>query len=208
MKNDALLEVAHYYDSKLSLFGETPQGVDWNGEDSQKLRFQQLCKLIENCCNFEVNDLGCGYGALFDYLQQIPGNVTYYGYDVSESMIAAARSRLSRFGNAQFYVANRPQNHADFGFASGIFNVRLQQKDSAWEDYIIETLEFLNETSRKGFAFNCLSLYSDIEKRKDYLYYGDPGKWFDHCKRNFTRNVALLHDYNLYEFTMLVRKNL
>jgi hypothetical protein len=26
------------------------------------------------------------------------------------------------------------------------------------------------------------------------------------CKRRFSRNVALLHDYDLYEFTVLVRK--
>jgi hypothetical protein len=31
---------------------------------------------------------------------------------------------------------------------------------------------------------------------------------FDICKRKFSRNVALLHDYGLYEFTILVRKDL
>jgi hypothetical protein len=30
--------------------------------------------------------------------------------------------------------------------------------------------------------------------------------FFDHCKRNFSRQVALLHDYGLWEFTILVRK--
>ena len=28
---------------------------------------------------------------------------------------------------------------------------------------------------------------------------------FDHCKRKFSRNVALLHDYELYDWTMAVR---
>ena len=40
----------------------------------------------------------------------------------------------------------------------------------------------------------------------DYLYYADPGRLFDLCKRRYSRNIALLHDYGLYEFTILVRK--
>jgi hypothetical protein len=30
---------------------------------------------------------------------------------------------------------------------------------------------------------------------------------FDLCKRRHSRNVALLHDYGLYAFTVLVRKD-
>ena len=28
-----------------------------------------------------------------------------------------------------------------------------------------------------------------------------PRAYFDHCKRAFSRHVALLHDYGLWEFT-------
>jgi len=41
---------------------------------------------------------------------------------------------------------------------------------------------------------------------RDYLYYGDPCFYFDLCKRSYSRQVALMHDYGLYEFTLLVRK--
>ena len=40
------------------------------------------------------------------------------------------------------------------------------------------------------------------------LYYADPGLFFDDCKRRFSRNVAILHDYDLYDFTVIVRKKL
>ena len=53
-----------------------------------------------------------------------------------------------------------------------------------------------------------LTRYSDeeyIEKRPE-LYYGDPCFFFDYCKKHFSRNVALLHDYEIYDFTILVRK--
>jgi hypothetical protein len=37
------------------------------------------------------------------------------------------------------------------------------------------------------------------------LYYADPLFFFEHCRQRFSRRVALLHDYPLYEFTILVR---
>ena len=51
-----------------------------------------------------------------------------------------------------------------------------------------------------------LSTYSDVERRRADLYYADPHMVFDYCKRTFSPAVALLHDYPLYEFTILVRK--
>ncbi|MFX7953370.1 class I SAM-dependent methyltransferase, partial [Acinetobacter baumannii] len=58
-----------------------------------------------------------------------------------------------------------------------------------------------------GFSFNCLTSYSDEDRKRDYLYYADPCQLFDLCKRRYSRQVALLHDYGLYEFTILVRKD-
>ena len=46
-KTELLSEVASYYANKLAEHGDTPQGVDWNGEESQTIRFEQLCKLID-----------------------------------------------------------------------------------------------------------------------------------------------------------------
>ena len=65
----------------------------------------------------------------------------------------------------------------------------------------------LNSSSSLGFAFNCLTTYSDPDKMRPYLYYADPANLFRHCKERYSRNVALLHDYDLYEFTILVRKD-
>jgi hypothetical protein len=93
----------------------------------------------------------------------------------------------------------------DFTVASGIFNVRLDVLDEEWRAYVETTLEKLAGLSRGGFAFNMLTSYSDADKMRPDLYYGDPGWFFDLCKRHYSRNVALLHDYGLYEFTMIVR---
>jgi SAM-dependent methyltransferase len=207
-KTDLLSEVADYYSEKLAQHGETPRGVDWNGEESQELRFEQLCKVIDSRTQFSLNDLGCGYGALNDYLAGRYSGVSYSGIDVSESMIRSAEQRLRGKSKTRFVLASEPDQIADYGVASGIFNVRLGRSDAEWREYLGATLDILDRTSRLGFSFNCLTSYSDTDKMRDYLFYADPCALFDLCKRRYSRNVALLHDYQLYEFTILVRKPL
>lgn len=201
-----LADVARYYADKLASYGETPAGVDWNGEESQCRRFDQLCKIVDSDAHFSINDLGCGYGAMFNYLANKYSRFSYYGTDVSEEMILAAIKLHGADARVRFFNDSKPFDVADFGVASGIFNVRLNYSDDEWLAYIHSMLMVLNNASRRGFAFNCLTSYSDPDKKRDYLYYADPGLLFDFCKRRFSRQVALLHDYGLYEFTILVRK--
>lgn len=204
-RTDLLTEVADYYSEKLAQHGETPRGVDWNGEESQELRFEQLCKIIDGRNQFSINDLGCGYGALIDFLAIRYPEFSYVGVDVSESMIKTAEQRYRGRSQARFVVASEPDSVANYGVASGIFNVRVRRSDAEWCAYIKATLDVLDRTSRLGFSFNCLTSYSDADKMRDDLYYADPCALFDLCKRRYSRNVALLHDYGLYEFTILVR---
>jgi hypothetical protein len=121
-------------------------------------------------------------------------------------MIRAAQNRYKSFANAHFYTTPEPPTVADYSVASGIFNVRLERSDTEWRDYLESTLDTLDRSSKLGFSFNCLTSYSDVDKMRNYLYYADPCSIFDFCKRRYSRHVALLHDYNLYEFTILVRK--
>lgn len=205
-KTDLLNEISNYYSEKLAEHGESPQGVDWNGQESQTLRFEQLYKVIDTSTHFSVNDLGCGYGAFYDFLKQQSQLFSYTGVDVSEDMVRAAKQRYSDKDSAHFIFAREPDKIADYGIASGIFNVRLNRTDKEWLSYLETTLDTLDRTSRSGFSFNCLTSYSDAEKMKDYLYYANPSELFDFCKCHYSRNVALLHDYDLYEFTILVKK--
>jgi SAM-dependent methyltransferase len=202
-----LSEVADYYSAKLAEHGETARGVDWNGRESQVLRFEQLTKIIQQPVGFSLNDLGCGYGALLDYLGARHAEFAYAGCDVSKDMVDAARARHRSAAHAEFAVASVPPKTADYGVASGIFNVRMGCDDAEWFKYIEATLEVLDRTSRRGFAFNCLTTYSDPDRMSGHLYYANPGILFDLCMRRYSRNTALLHDYGLYEFTILVRKN-
>lgn len=200
-------EVASYYSQKLAKHGQTPQGVDWNGKESQELRFTQLARIIEPGRPYSINDLGCGYGAMLDYLHGRPEPLEYCGIDVAAPMVAAAQERYRHIDHARFIISDMPDQDADYGVASGIFNIRQGHSDDEWRAHIERVLDTLNRTSRIAFSFNCLTSYSDADKMRGYLYYADPLRLFDFCKRNYSREVALLHDYGLFEFTILVRKS-
>jgi hypothetical protein len=94
---------------------------------------------------------------------------------------------------------------ADYTVASGVFSLKLDAGFDDWTAYVFETLHKLRALSTRAFAFNSLTKYSDLERMRPELYYADPGVMFDYCKRNLSRDVALLHDYGAYEFTMIVR---
>jgi SAM-dependent methyltransferase len=205
-QSELLAEVNRYYSGKIRAHGANHHGVDWNSKQGQELRFEQLCKILPRTEPYTINDLGCGYGALLDYLEARHAPSRYIGIDVSEEMVAAAEQRHRCRANARFIQSHEADEVADYSMASGIFNVRLQQESELWLNYIKATLDVLNHAGRAGFAFNCLTSYSDKDKQQDRLFYADPCQLFDLCKRRYSRNVALLHDYGLYEFTILVRK--
>ncbi|MFK7878313.1 class I SAM-dependent methyltransferase [Roseobacter sp.] len=205
--SEILAEVTRYYSEKIRKYGQTPKGVDWNGRTSQELRFEQLCLILPSTKDeFSLLDLGCGYGALLDYLALRGFSASYTGLDVSEEMIVEAKRRYAKEPNAHFVHSSTPETFADYAIASGIFNVKQNRSDSEWKALIEDTLDTMDANTTRGFAFNCLTSYSDTSKKRADLFYADPCWLFDLCKQKYSRNVALLHDYGLYEFTILVRK--
>jgi SAM-dependent methyltransferase len=202
-----LREIGEYYAGKLAAHGPTAQGVDWNSADSQRLRFEQFSRLWQGATQFSLNDLGSGYGALFDYLAGQGRKVDYLGLDVSAAMIEEASRRTVGQTGCAFLCGSSFPRTADYCVASGIFNVKLGAADDAWKAHVHATLAEMHRASRAGFAFNCLTRYADPDRMRPDLHYADPGALFDHCKRHFARNIALLHDYGLYEFTIVVCKD-
>ncbi|MGF1533741.1 MAG: methyltransferase [Bernardetiaceae bacterium] len=207
-KQQIIRSVADYYTEKLAEHGPTPRGVDWNSADSQELRFRQLLQVISDATSTtSILDYGCGFGAMFSFIEQhLSKNIRFFGYDISKNMIQQAEKLYGDRTNAIWLSELKNQEKMDYLVSSGIFNVRLQHQNTDWKAYILDVLHQFDQLSTKGFAFNMLTAYSDKPYMKDYLYYADPMFFFDYCKQNFSPYVALLHDYPLYEFTILVRK--
>lgn len=203
-----LKSIETYYSDKIATHGPSAKGVDWNTEESQSLRYEQLLKVCRAGESFTINDIGCGFGYLCSVLAEQKRDFEYYGSDISPKMLEEAKKLYGHLPHAHFVGSNEALPIADYSVASGIFNVRINNDPQAWTEYVWATLEQMNEKSRKGFAFNMLTKYSDEDRKRPDLFYPDPCFYFDQCKKTFSKNVALLHDYGLYEFTLIVRKAL
>jgi SAM-dependent methyltransferase len=193
-----------YYAEKLREHGATPRGVDWKDERTQRIRFERLVELVAGADELSLNDYGCGYGALLDSLAESGGSFTYTGYDVSAEMVEEARKRYAGEPHVRFTSDSTELERADFTVASGVFNVKQDAPDDAWSAYVLETIAELARLSARGFAFNALTAHADPERRRADLFYADPAAMVDHCLRTYARDVVLRHDYELYEFTLLV----
>jgi len=153
-----------------------------------------------------VNDWGCGYGAMFGYLDGVFGTAMtrYTGYDISQEMLAAAKTKCAD-ARAVFVNGGDVTTEADYTFVSGTFNVKLEASDEEWDAYIKRHLEAMYAKSSRGIAFNLLT--SHVDWKQDNLFYADPGNFVDFCKRQLSRYVTLVHDYQLFEWTMLVTRD-
>lgn len=201
---EALSGIRDLYAENLATHGLSSKSVGWKDEDSQLLRFRKLAQVIDRSGSFTVNDWGCGYGAMFGFLDGLPGVELsrYAGYDICQEMVEAAAQAVNS-PRARFVLGSEMEE-ADYSFVSGTFNVKLQAADADWEGYVKERLEAIYAQSRRGMAFNLLTSY--VDWKQENLFYADPSVFFDFCKRHLSRYVTLLHDYPLYEWTILVRR--
>lgn len=207
MNNKILQNIDNYYTTKIIENGATPKGVDWNSIESQELRFSILAQILASKENFSILDFGCGFGSMYEfYMKNGIKNFKYTGYDISKQMIIEAKNKYKANENLVWCNNLNIELEFDYVIASGIFNVKLEENNDDWLIYILDTLKLINQKSKKGFSFNILTKYSDKEHMRDYLFYADPLMLFDYCKSNFSKYVTLIHDYPLYEFTIIVRK--
>jgi len=199
--------VGGYYTATVARHGATPLGVDWSCGPTQELRFVKLLNICDFSAPFSLNDIGCGYGALLDFLKRIRTTPTidYLGLDLSAQMIAHARDLRPPDKNAQFAVGTETKRVADYSVASGIFNVKLQTARDHWEDFIVHTLNKMRATSRKGFAVNFLSDLPEPYIAPFAIYRSQVEPWSAFCRGQYGADVEVLRHHAGREFTLLIR---
>lgn len=196
-----LRPLARLSEETLRQCGVNALGAGWSSAESQELRFSMLTRAagLRNGDAITVNDLGCGYGALYDHLVRSGiGVVAYNGYDISRHMVSAARARLpaARVHLEQSAFVSRT---ADFSFLSGPLNLKTSG-DAEWKLYARKVVRDLAEHSHLGLAFNMMS--TKVTYRVDDLFYADPAEWLHWCRSEISSSLELYEDYPLYEWTI------
>jgi len=207
--NEQIDKIENLYSDNLRQYGTTSKSVGWKDYKEQLLRFNKLCQVFQNAykqkdLSISMNDFGCGYGAMFQFVDNLKYVKIdkYYGYDISKTMLKAAAEVIGKYRGVSLIHSDSVLHPADYTFVSGTFNVKFEAHDSEWTKFIISNLDNIAQKSKKGFSFNLLSTY--VDWKEDHLFYGDPLYFFNHCKNNYSPYVSLIHDYPLYEWTISV----
>jgi SAM-dependent methyltransferase len=207
--NAILAPIATTYARRLKRYGTSPRGVFWRHQFGQYLRFEILIGILSRDeaakGGLVFNDLGCGYGAFFDFLrdrQEMRGGL-YIGYDMCPSMVEVSRRRI-RDPRAEFAVSTVALRDADYSFVSGTFNMKLETDEATWNGYVKESLAALWQRSRRGLAFNMLDIEGKLPG--DGLYYARAHDFVDFCRRELSPACDLVSNAPLKEWTVYVRR--
>lgn len=203
-----LLEfVSRVYTYRINECGPVANGVFWKDADGQVLRLELLLQTVagEDLNGpITINDLGCGYGALFDLIKDEPmmRGGHYIGYDISPEMIDAAKAHHDD-ERAAFIVSPVATEVADYSFVSGTYNMSMGSNPALWTHYIKTSLDMLWKKTTKVMAFNLLD--EATPNKLDDLYYAERRTFLEHAL-TLSPDVEIIDDYPLNEFTIIVRR--
>lgn len=201
-------DLKQHYKNLLNQYGPSPEAVQHINTESQYKRFEILSEIAPEMDS--IIDVGCGLGDMFQFLNLNDFKGKYLGLDFIPEFVELSNQHFKEHKNAQFKVCDLlsdsiPQGY-DYILLSGVFN--NNQEDN--EEFMLSTIKKMFDSSQKGIAFNAMSTYVDFQDSN--LYYSDPLKVFDFCKRNLTRRIVLKHDYLVkegsipFEYTMYLYK--
>ena len=204
------------YAKRLAAKGSQPEGVFWNSEANQTNRFVTLLALIDTVTidrpmagkagyPVSIAEIGCGYGALYRYLQQrdAPERWRYHGVDINPTMIAACRRNFPK-EIVHFKVADRPQHEVDFSVFSGTYNLTPVEDCEQWLGYILQGLQNCWTLSRRGMVLNFLCAPEAKISKK--IYYTNRQDFITAATRHFGPTIAVPTKDVAGDFSFLISR--
>ena len=196
------------YESQFLLHGPMPEGVHWVGSDRQKLRFQLLLKTVfehNKSKETSIADVGCGYGALAEYIKQNASNkrLQYFGYDISEQLINYCHDNTN-YSWADFKVGKFPDTKVDYCVMSGTYNLAMTNSVQKWEDYVFSCLNDCWKQTQKLMIFN-LQIATVAYISRGEIFYANKRKTLQKCNLLFGP-TEIIHHPSLSKDAMFIVK--
>ena len=172
--------------------GAHAEGVFWASRLSQQARFDQVLrdmKAEHGADDFSLADVGCGYGALFDYIRRTEAwrQIDYYGVDINKDMLAYCRREHSA-NKHRFSHGRAPDRQVDFAVFVGTFNLCHTDDYALWEHYILRQLRFSWAKVKTAMVLN---ITSQPEARiNNNIFYVQPEAFADKLAEAFGPTAA------------------
>jgi len=177
------------YTKRYKEFGATPKGSFWVSKKRQYKRFEIILEEIQKISMdsklIKIADVGCGYGAMADYListQQI-NTYSYQGYDISPILIEECNKNFSD-SNINFFLGKKPNALSMFTVMSGTYNLAMTEDPLEWEEYMFKCLSDCWKLTSDAMIFN-LQVSNKQRVSDSNIYFAEPSRVIDRCVSSF-----------------------
>ena len=188
---------------------ERRSGVDWNSTSRRSCASSSCSTSARGRGEpFSLIDYGCGYGALVGRPRRARERRLLHGLRRLGGDARAGARAARRRRPLPIRRATRDElEPADYTVASGDLQRQARRAEDDWRRVRARhDRPHWPRLSARGFAFNMLTaLLRPASTCATTSTTATRCAFFDLCKRDYSRHVALLHDYGLWEFTILVR---
>lgn len=213
MTDKSYLHIVNHYENCFEKFGATPRGVDWPNQADQERRFQVMLEITKNHLitnsSATLLDLGCGYGALYDFMRQrnLLECFHYSGIDLSEKMIESAEENYPgvSFEERDILTSKLQPSQFDFVLMNGVLTERTSLSQAAMFDFAKNIIAEAFAACKVGLAFNVMSEH--VDWKRDDLFHVPFDELAAFLKEKCSRHFVFRSDYGLYEYTVYLYKN-
>ena len=192
------------WDGQVEKFGDSFKALAYGSKETQNRKFQILTE-VGDLRNKSVLDVGCGFGDLYDFLNEKGIEVEYFGVDISPKMIDIARKKRPQLKFETYDILETSDKEKyDYVLSTG-FNCFKTGNNEILEKLMIKRMF---ELCKVGVAVGLQSRYYPNYDPKGPGYCSPPEELFEYCMKDVTRWVSLRHDYMPHDFTLyLYRKS-
>jgi len=195
--------IKNLYNVRVKKYGDDPNSVHWGKKERQELSFNAFIQ-NNNFSNSKILDIGCGLCDFYNYLKSNNIDVDYYGIDISDEMIKLSKKKYSELSDkivANDFNETNYNDNFDHIVISGIFNNNMGNN---WE-FIKKTLLNAYKICNKSVSFNLIT--DEVDYFDNNLFYINPSKIIKYCNDKITSNLKKIHNYNKYEYMIILHKN-
>jgi len=155
--------------------------------------------------NPTLGDVGCGYGAMLDFIQKTPRyqNFHYIGIDINRAMINSCKQKFPDQKHL-FLVGKHPPSPVDFCVFSGTFNLCHTTDTSLWHEYMFANLQQCWQRSRYGLVLNLLC--GPKTEIKNQIFYAERQTFIATASRMFGPTHARSTPHVAGDVTFLIAK--
>ena len=191
--------INRFHDSFINYYGEgDPKAVGWYGEDSQKTRFDVLCK-VWDLTDCTVLDVGCGFWHLYEFIKERFNVLKYTWIDINPRIIKYNEEKFSETNFILWNFFESSLGSMDYILASWALANRVKN----YEEVHYKMIEKMYKEVRVWVAFNMLDV-EHCEKWVEIVGY-NRHEMLEKCKK-ITKNIKLVDGYLNNDFTIYMYK--